>query len=92
MNTSHENLHAIYEICLRGEVDIRWETCFKDLIVTIDEAGCRSPITTLRGPVPDQAALRGMLCKLWDLNLTLISVRLVEVDGEENQLEGQTEA
>jgi len=32
-------------------------------------------VTTLAGPVAGQAALRGILCKLWDLNLTLISVR-----------------
>jgi len=31
-------------------------------------------VTTLTGPVADQAALRGILCKLWDLNLTLISI------------------
>jgi len=32
------------------------------------------PVTTRTGLVADQAALRGILCKLWDLNLTLISI------------------
>ncbi len=32
------------------------------------------PITVLTGPVVDQAALRGILNRLWDLNLTVISV------------------
>jgi hypothetical protein len=35
-------------------------------------------ITTLTGPVPDQAALRGMLIKIWDLNLILLSVNAVD--------------
>ena len=34
-----------------------------------------SLVTTLTGPVADQAALQGTLCKLWDLNLTLTSTR-----------------
>jgi RNA binding exosome subunit len=33
-----------------------------------------NPITVLTGRLPDQAALRGILTRLWDLNLTLISV------------------
>jgi hypothetical protein len=41
------------------------------------------PTTTLVGPVVDQAALRGLLCRLWDLNLTLISVRRLAADGKE---------
>ena len=36
------------------------------------------PLTVLAGPVADQAALRGILNRLWDLNLTLISVIRVE--------------
>ena len=40
-------------------------------------------VTTLTGPVADQSALRGILSKIWDLNLTLISVRRIEADGEE---------
>jgi len=37
------------------------------------------PITTLTGPVADQAALRGILNKLWDLNLTLLGVNRMDV-------------
>ena len=43
----------------------------------------KSAIATLIGPVANQAALRGILCKLWDLNLTLISVRRIEAHGKE---------
>mgnify|MGYP001826307122 FL=1 len=34
--------------------------------------------TTLAGAVADQAALRGLLCRLWDLNLTVVSVQRIE--------------
>ena len=34
----------------------------------------------MSGAIVDQAALRGILCKLWDLNLVLVSVNPVEMD------------
>jgi hypothetical protein len=40
-------------------------------------------ITTLTGAVSDQSILRGMLTKIWDLNLTLISINQVNT-GEDN--------
>jgi hypothetical protein len=83
MNLSHNHPRAIYEIQVRGELDRDWEAWFNGLAVTITYASEQPPTTTLIGPVADQAALRGMLCKLWDLNLTLISVRRVEADAKE---------
>jgi len=41
-----------------------------------------SPITVLTSPVVDQAALRGLLTKIWDLNLTLVSVTRIETSTE----------
>ena len=40
-------------------------------------------VTTLTGPVVDQAVLRGMLTRIWDLNLALLSVNTVDaaIDG-----------
>ena len=40
-------------------------------------------VTLFTGPIADQAALRGILNKLWDLNLTLISVSRVETGTKE---------
>jgi hypothetical protein len=37
--------------------------------------------TTLRGPVPDQAALHGLLAKVRDLGVTLISVEVIDASG-----------
>jgi hypothetical protein len=76
---------AIYEIQVRGELDPSWQQWFDGLAVTLTSAEQQQPITILTGPVADQAALRGMLCKLWDLNLTLISVRRVEPDGRKEK-------
>ncbi len=77
-----------YEIRIRGELDGRWSTWFNGLTIILTHSRDQSPITTLIGPVVDQAALRGILCKLWDLNLTLISVRLIEVDSKQGQENG----
>lgn len=65
---------ADYEIKVRGAVDERWSEWFGGLTVAAEADDRPTPITTLTGRVPDQAALRGILNKLWDLNLTLISV------------------
>ncbi len=64
---------AIYQIRLRGRLDESWSGWFDGMTVTLD-----GDITTLTGAVADQAALRGILSKLWDLNLVLIYVNRIE--------------
>ena len=59
----------LYEIKVRGQLDEKWSESFGGMAITSE-----GDITTLTGPVVDQAALRGMLSKIWDLNLTLISI------------------
>jgi hypothetical protein len=78
MGASDNRRRDIYEIRVRGELDRDWQQWFDDLVVTLTYAGEQPPTTTLTGPVADQAALRGILCRLWDLNLTLLSVRRIE--------------
>ncbi len=63
-----------YQIEVLGKLDPRWSHWFDGLEIVLEVRGDGLPITTLRGPVADQAALRGILNKVWDLNLTLISV------------------
>jgi hypothetical protein len=69
-----------YQIQVQGRLDKDWSDWFSGMTVTF-EGG----VTTLTGTVADQSALRGILTKIWDLNLTLISVRRIEADGEEEQ-------
>jgi hypothetical protein len=65
---------AHYEIRVRGVLDSRWSTWFEGLQLASDESGQ----TVLVGPVADQAALHGLLAKVRDLGLPLISVRRVD--------------
>jgi hypothetical protein len=63
-----------YQIQVRGRLDKGWSDWFRGMTVTFESAKDGSPTTTLAGLVADQAALRGILNRLWDLNLTLLSV------------------
>lgn len=59
-----------YEIRVKGRLDGRWAACFDGLRLTDEGAG----ITLIYGPVADQAALHGVLTRVRDLGLPLISV------------------
>ena len=63
-----------YQIKVVGRLDEHWSAWFGDMAIAVERRGDGAPITTLSGEVADQAALRGILSKLLDLNLTLISV------------------
>jgi len=65
---------AVYQIQVRGKLDESWSDWLSGMTITSE-----SGITTLTGPVADQAALRGLLSKIWDLNLTLVSVTRIEI-------------
>jgi hypothetical protein len=59
-----------YEIRLKGHLDSRWAAWFDGLTLTNESDGT----TTIYGPVADQAALHGLLQKVRDLGLPLVSV------------------
>ncbi len=68
------NQHQCYEIRLKGHLDDRWAEWFEGLTITLEDNGD----TLLTGPVIDQAALHGLLRKVRDLGLPLLSVSPVE--------------
>ena len=70
------------QIRVQGWVSERWTSWFEGMAMAHEGTKNDSPITILTGPVVDQAALRGLLTKIWDLNLTLISVTRVETSTE----------
>lgn len=59
-----------YEIRLQGRLGPRWAARFEGMTLTLLEDGT----TVLRGPVADQAALHGLLRRLGDLGITLLSL------------------
>lgn len=70
------NTAATYQIKVQGKLDPKWADWFGDLDLTVEGNG--RPITIITGRIADQSALRGILTKLWDLNLKLISVNPVD--------------
>lgn len=73
----------VYQIEVRGKLDDRWAEWFSGM--TISSAhGPDGATSTLTGTIVDQSELRGILQRIWDLNLTLISLRLVR-PGEVGQ-------
>ena len=68
-----------YEIRLEGHLEARWVKWFDGLAITLEEDGN----TLLSGPVADQAALHGLLKKVRDVGLPLLSVNSVEPDTKE---------
>jgi len=65
-----------YEIRLNGHLDTRWVAWFDGLSLTNESDGT----TLIHGPVADQAALHGLLQKVRDVGLPLVSVTQVEPD------------
>ncbi len=67
---------ARYQIKVQGKLGENWSDWFSDMTITLE-----NDVTILTGPVADQAALRGILSRIWDLNLTLISVNRIEANS-----------
>jgi hypothetical protein len=72
----HEPGPGGYEIRLQGHLEPRWAAWFEGLRLTRERDGT----TLLSGPVVDQAALHGLLRKVRDLGLPLVSVTRVGAD------------
>jgi hypothetical protein len=74
---------GVYEIRVKGNLDLRWSDWFDGFSITpvgTDE-------TLLIGSVADQAALHGVLHKIRDLGLPLLTVQRLEEEGGEDAIE-----
>ena len=65
---------SLYHIRVKGILDEKWSDWFDGFAITPQA----DDETLLTGPVPDQAALHGLLAKIRDLGLPLLSVQRVE--------------
>lgn len=79
LSTGKHNEPGLYDIRIKGRLTKRWAAWFEGFAITLEENGD----TLLRGAVVDQAALHGLLRKVRDLGLPLISVARVSADEED---------
>lgn len=70
-----------YEVRVGRHLDDRWADWFGGLTMTREPDGT----TTLRGPVADQAALHGILMKIRDLGMVLLTVRAIDPAHDSEQ-------
>ena len=75
---------ATYQIRVEGKLDQSWSDWFSGLTITVENESEGSAITTITGAV-DQSTLRGILTKIWDLSLTLISVTRLDVPNRDEK-------
>jgi len=69
-----ESQPVVYQIRIEGHLGCEWTDWFGGLIITLEEDGD----TLLTGPVIDQSALYGLLKKVRDLGMPLLSVNRVD--------------
>ena len=72
--------HEVYQIVVKGHLDSEWSEWFDGLAITLMDSG----ETILSGPIVDQTALHGVLIKIRDLGLPLLSLTRTET-GKENE-------
>ena len=70
---------VIYDIRIKGHLGRQWTDWFGEMTFTLEDNGD----TLMTGPVVDQAALHGLLKKVRDLGMPLISVTGVEPDQDD---------
>jgi hypothetical protein len=75
---------VVYQIRIEGYLDSQWTDWFAGLTITLEEDGD----TLLTGPITDQAALHGVLKKVRDLGLPLVSVSPLD-PGQADQSDNQ---
>jgi hypothetical protein len=68
----------IYQFVVKGHLDSEWSEWFDGLTITLVDHG----ETILSGPVVDQTALHGVLIKIRDLGLPLLSLTRIETGRE----------
>ena len=74
MDDTRRHKQEFYQIVVQGQLDESWTAWLEGMTIAQADARDGTPLVVLTGPVADQAALRGLLSRLWDLNLTVIAI------------------
>jgi len=82
MDEVQRHASTIYQIEVQGRLDDSWAGWLDGMAIARSHACDGTPVVVLTGPVTDQAALRGLLSRLWDLNLTILALRRVTPHDE----------
>jgi hypothetical protein len=72
-----------YQIKVPGHIDESWSDWAGGMTITVESEGDGLPVTILTGTLADQAALHGLLRRLYALGLPLISVNWVESGSDD---------
>jgi hypothetical protein len=80
MSNNQNEEAIIYQIRIEGQLGQQWTDWFDGLSITPGEDGT----TLLTGPVADQSALHGLIKKVRDLGMSLVSVNRMKTDGFSN--------
>lgn len=70
----------IYKIRIKGHLGRQWVDRFEELSITLEDDGT----TLLTGPVVDQAALHGILRRIRDLGITLLSINATGANPQDS--------
>lgn len=79
MGRQHNFDGGSYQIRVKGHLDKTWESWFEGMILTVEEIAGSPPSTVITGLIQDQAALHGILERIRDLNLQLLTVSHTEM-------------
>ncbi len=79
MQRSKFDQPMVYRIRVQGRLDESWAEWFNGMAIAAGQEEGGGTVTTLTGLVVDQVALHGLLARIRDLGLTLVSVERVEI-------------
>ncbi len=83
----HDNNVIYYHIYIQGHLGENWSDWLQNFQIHQNDNG----ITILRGPIVDQAALRGLLDRLFDLGILILSIRCEKFHPEDYSIPYPTE-
>ena len=75
-----------YQITVEGSLGPSWSEWLSGMIITESIDPDSHIFTTISGEITDQAQLRGIMTKLWDLNLVIISVELIATEQDKREI------